>query len=146
MYALISNQTPEKDEELAVNLYQKLAACARILRSRSAAGPFFLGKQLSVADIAIVPFLDRFEVTMPFYRGFELLPVAELPELVPLQQLLHACRERPAFNRASQSREFYIGAYRSYAARRGASRPMGRAVAAYAAAAAGHRAAGRPRL
>ena len=97
MYTLISNQKPEKDHELAANLYEKLAACARILRSKSADGPFFLGEQLSVADIALVPFLDRFEVTLPFYRGFELLPVAELPELAPLQQLLGACRKRPAF-------------------------------------------------
>jgi glutathione S-transferase len=112
MYALLSNQTAEKDARFATALYSKLAECVDILFTDTATdGPYFLGSQLSLADIALVPFLDRFEATLPFYRGVELLPVGYGGGvLLPLQRLLEACRTRPAFLQASQSNQFYIDA------------------------------------
>ena len=39
----------------------------------SPTGPYFLGETFSLADLAVVPFLARFSILLPFYRGVDLL-------------------------------------------------------------------------
>lgn len=105
-----------KDLEKAKPLKQKLTLLMHELDDRIAAmseGPFVLGTEVSQADMAIIPFFDRFEATLFHYRKYELLPSSD-PQRARLKRLMEACRLRPAFQQTSQSSEFYIQAYRGY--------------------------------
>lgn len=56
---------------------------------QSPAGPYFLGEELSAADIAIVPFLVRFDATLPFYRGVDALMAVRVSYLY--LHVIHCC-------------------------------------------------------
>merc|ERR1719221_1045323 len=74
---------------------------------QDADGPYFLGKQLSLADIHLAPFLDRSEAKLAFYRNFDLLPEQD-PNVSRLREFLSACRARPAYQQTNQTPEYYI--------------------------------------
>lgn len=103
----------EKDRHRAAELTQQLIEILRLLNARliaqSATGPFFLGEQLTVADIHVAPFLDRWEATLAYWRNFEVLAD---PELTRLREMMRACRVRPAFQATSQTSDYYIWAER----------------------------------
>lgn len=42
-------------------------------------GPFFLGNELSMLEIAIMPFLGRFYALLPYYRKIDLFQEAKIP-------------------------------------------------------------------
>jgi len=108
-YRMLTNQDRSKDEELK----QSLATELKKLNDRlapSSEGPYALGKDLSLADIAIVPFLDRFSATLSKYRGFDVFT----PSTARLQEVYEACKKRPAFEKTRQPPEFYIRAYENY--------------------------------
>jgi len=109
LYALLKNQERSKDEELKQAIVTKLQGTVALLKAQSD-GPFFLGKEVSLADIVVVPFIDRFAATLVHYRGFNVLEVDER-----IKQLYEASKERPAFQETSQPAEFYINGYKSYA-------------------------------
>jgi len=68
---------------------------AEIERFGSKDSEYLVGNRLSLADIAIVPFLERLSHTLAHYRGFELLP--DDGKHTRLRRLLAAARARPAF-------------------------------------------------
>lgn len=74
-------------------------------------GPFFLGAhEPCAADIAVAPFLDRFEHTLPKYAlGFQ--PLAHCPRLAAM---LTAFRRRPSFASSSMPPEYYVERYNGY--------------------------------
>jgi len=109
MYGLLKNQDRTKDEELKVQITAKLKAAVDMLKKQSE-GPFFLGDKLSLADIAALPFIDRFSATLKHYRDFNILDVDER-----LQSWYAAAKERKAFLETSKDSEFYIDAYKDYA-------------------------------
>jgi len=73
------------------------------------------GDQFSLADIVAVPFLDRFEATLLYYRHVTLLP--EDGKHDRLRSTLALSRQRPAFKVTGQLPEFYVWAYKAYAKR-----------------------------
>lgn len=77
---------------------------------KQSAGPFFLGNTFSLADIALVPFLDRFSVTLSAYHGYDLFGTAPR-----LRMLYYAALVRPSVSSTAQPADFYISAYKSYA-------------------------------
>jgi glutathione S-transferase len=113
MYALLQEQDPAVAASKAAKLTSVLRECNARMEQQSTGGPFFLGEQLSYADIAIVPFLDRFEATLGYYRGYELL-ARDDPSLARMRALLDAAREREAFKATSQEPDFYIKSYKGY--------------------------------
>ena len=78
--------------------------------SRQSTGPFFLGEKYSLADIAIVPFLDRFRYTLKEYQNYEIL--AKAPRL---SAMIEAASQRDSFKHCAQPAEFYVESYKSYA-------------------------------
>jgi glutathione S-transferase len=82
----------------------------KLAEDQSADGPFFLGATFSAADIALVPFLDRFRTTLGVYRNFDIFEHAPR-----LRKLLTAALERPSVGQSSQSGDFYLNAYKGYA-------------------------------
>lgn len=113
LYALLTNQHPEKDAELQHALTAKLEALDRLYAERQQpGGPFLLGPALSLAEIAMLPFLERFHSVLRHYRGYELFPPGRHPALAAA---FHAARARPAFARTTAPPEYFIAAYRGYA-------------------------------
>ena len=80
----------------------------------SATGPYFLGEALSAADIAVLPFLQRFSAGLSHYRAWAF--EAELATLAPrLAAAFAAARQRPAWQATTMTKGFYIVAYHGYA-------------------------------
>jgi len=110
LYALLMNQDRSTDDEMKTNLSKLLKSLNDRFVAQSA-GPYFLGKEISLADIAVVPFLERFVSTLKHYRNFDVFG----PDTARLQELTEACRKRPAFQRTTQTPEFFNQGYASYA-------------------------------
>ena len=69
MYSLLQETDPDAAQVKAEKLTRVLREANARMEAQGA-GPFFLGEQLSYADICIVPFFDRFEATLGYYRGY----------------------------------------------------------------------------
>ena len=105
---------------------EQRAACVAALakmESRFAAGcaagggPYFLGGALSAADVAVLPFLQRFAAGLSHYRAWAF--EAELAALAPrLAAAFAAAKLRPAWQATTMAPGFYIAAYSGYAAGR----------------------------
>jgi len=75
-------------------------------------GPYFLGDQFSIADIALLPFLERFSVSLKHYRGFDIFAV---PNTDRIKLFYEKASARPSFQKTSQPASFYIDIYYHYA-------------------------------
>jgi len=111
LYQLLMNQDPNEDAQKRQNVSLALKALNDRYVERSPEGPYFLGKELSLADIAVVPFLERFVTTLKHYRSFDLFG----PDTQRLKELVEECCKRPAFLKTNQTPEFYIRGYTGYA-------------------------------
>lgn len=112
MYQLLAS----RDAKRTATLKEKLTSLIHEVNDKFAAesaGPFFLGSELSQADMSIAPFFDRFEATLLHYRRYEVLPRAD-PGCAKLISMMDACRSRPAFQATSQDSQFYVDAYKGY--------------------------------
>jgi hypothetical protein len=62
--------------------------------SKMAEGPYYLGT-FSIVDIGINSLIDRFSVTIKYYRDFDIL--TEIPNIEKIVSSFQACKSRPAF-------------------------------------------------
>jgi len=117
-YALITNQEPEKDAEIGDKLHQ---ACEQFFRHFSPAseGPYFLGKDFSLADIFAIPFFYRFILALKYYRGFSLIPGPELDSkftwAARARTWWAAVCERESFMKSTLPEKNLIALYEGYA-------------------------------
>lgn len=112
-YGVLMNKDQDKYNELAEALHTKLQAFEDLYKkSQTGKGPYFLGEQLSLAEIAIIPFLERFEHTLAFYRSINLFENGRYPTI---NAAVQAARARPAFRKTTAPKEYYVVAYRGYA-------------------------------
>jgi len=102
----------ERDATIKRTL-EELEWFAGIYSKQHPTGPYFLGNDLSLADIAVLPFLERFTILLKHYRNFELLPASNL-KLARLRLALETARTRPGWRVCAQSPEFFIRSYASY--------------------------------
>jgi len=109
LYGLLMNSDRSKDDELKENASKVLKTLNDKFAAQSS-GPYFLGQTFSLADIAIVPFLDRFAATLKHYRNFDIFA-----DYNRLKELFEESKKRPAFQKTSQTPQFYIDGYKGYA-------------------------------
>lgn len=96
MYRLLKNQDPEQMDAIKQAVREALVAFNTFVAKHSSGdGPYLVGSTFSMADIDVIPFLDRFQHTLSHYRQFEILPDDGKHDR--LRQALAACQERPAF-------------------------------------------------
>ena len=73
-------------------------------------GPFFLGAQISLADVALAPFLHRFQHTLKAYAG--------LPQLLEgqprIEKMLRAVEALPAFQATKLPADEFVKLYSGY--------------------------------
>jgi len=96
LYGLLMNQDRSADDDLKTNLSKALKSLNDRFVAQSA-GPYFLGQHISLADIAVIPFLDRFIATLKHYRNFDVFS-QDTPRL---KELYETCKQRPAFQKTS---------------------------------------------
>eukprot|EP01101_Sappina_pedata_P001465 TRINITY_DN11549_c0_g1_i1.p1 TRINITY_DN11549_c0_g1~~TRINITY_DN11549_c0_g1_i1.p1 ORF type:complete len:246 (-),score=111.25 TRINITY_DN11549_c0_g1_i1:84-821(-) len=108
-FRALSNKDPQLDQDFQAQVFK----ATKDLNDKFAAkskGPYFLGENLSLADIAIVPFLERYEVALKALLGLSIFDESS----AGLKTLLDACRSRPAFQQSRGDDELYINAYSRY--------------------------------
>jgi glutathione S-transferase len=113
-YKLVMNQDPAKDAELAATIEKQLAKFEALIDS--AEGPYVLGESISLAEVLLIPFLDRFRYTLKYYRGYDLIVPGSKTEA-----LMAAFEKRASFQASNESGDFYIDKYAGYAGERGRS-------------------------
>ncbi len=117
-YQLLLEQDAQRQTELAARLDAILRHMDRDGLGHTD-GRYWLGGAVSLTDLAIYPFLERFPV-LSHYRGYRLPP-----DCRRLAAWVGAMAGRPAVRAGRESDDFYIHAYRGYAAGsvRGAAAP-----------------------
>jgi len=113
-YILLSNQEPEKDAEFGEKLHTSLAQFFGHFAPIEE-GPFFLGKEFSLADIHAIPFIDRYRFSLNHYRGFKLIPDSSDPWVTRARAWWAAVQERQSFKDTTQPEKNVILAYEAYA-------------------------------
>jgi len=117
IYGLLSNQEPEKDAEFAEKINTQLSQFFRLFAPIEE-GPYFLGKDFSLADIVAAPFFDRFRHVLPHYRGYHILPSAdhdkERPWGARARAWFAAVEQRKSFKETTQKSEWVIKQYEGY--------------------------------
>ena len=114
--SLIAAATPKKFDPLYASakddlgFLEKLFEAAAEGRDAASNGPFFLGKELSLADVALAPFLHRFKVTLGHFGK-----VTDFLGSTPrLAAMLAAVEALPAFQQTTLPPDEFIKGYASY--------------------------------
>lgn len=110
LYALLTCVDESKRAETEAATKAALATVEARFSAGHPSGPFFLGESLSLADVALLPFVDRMATLLKNYRGYEML--AEMPRVA---KAFAAVQSRPAWKATSQAPKFYMDAYSGYA-------------------------------
>jgi len=109
-YRLLREQVPDRWEShrekiTEVFKFMEVEGMARL----SGPGPFWLGPEVSLVDLAFYPWIERWPVLEHYRQTF-------LPNDFPtLARWWSALAARPSAREDAQSKEFYIENYRAYA-------------------------------
>lgn len=108
LYRIIFEKDDAARAELLKSGLDDIAYIERALVAKSA-GPFFLGEHFSFADIAVLPFLDRFRPAILEFRGVDIL--ANAPRLAAL---VAAAEKRASFQATAQTKEYYLAEFKKH--------------------------------
>ena len=111
-YLLKQNQ-----DEKAEGKAQFVVGIEQWLEAMRPGGPFFMGKDITMADIMLAPFVDRFDVLKHFY-DFE---VAADDKLASILTWWAAMKEVESIKKTLQPRDRLMEKYKDYAAGTAAS-------------------------
>lgn len=100
---LLKNNDPNLMEEKKGAIIKAMQSLNEALKKQSD-GPFFLGDQFTLADISIVPFLQRFSTTLKHYRNFDIFSI---PNVERVKKLYDAAMTRPSLKETSQDPELH---------------------------------------
>jgi glutathione S-transferase len=107
-YGVLFTKEPEELKKKWENVKEDVQYINGVLEKRGK-GPFFLGERYSLADIALVPFLDRFRATLKAYRGIDIFETAPR-----LRTLLEAAELRESFKTTALPQQQYVDGYAKY--------------------------------
>jgi len=117
----IQNDTQKEEETIRSTTISRLDVGTISMVSQEAfaskgtePGPFFLGKQFSAVDIALVPFWQRVLWVGQHYRDL-ILPTHDDAAFVRLQQWWEAVSERASVARTFVGKQRLISSYKQYA-------------------------------
>ncbi len=110
-YGVIMSQEAARQEYYRNEFAERLRYMEREgLAKLSGPGPYWLGGAISLVDISLYPFFERFPM-LAHYRNFHLPADCER-----LAEWLAAMRQRRSVIETRESDEFHIGVYTHYAA------------------------------
>jgi glutathione S-transferase len=109
-YGVIMSLETERQEFYKAEFADRLRYMEREgLEKLSDGGPYWLGEQMTLADLSFYPFIERFGV-LEHYRGFSMPD-----DCVRLKAWLAAMRDRPSVAATLESDEYHIDVYKNYA-------------------------------
>lgn len=108
-YGLLTAREVSEQRRWADQLGEALSHMEQKGLSRRAPGPYWLGEKVSLIDVALYPFFERFAV-LAHYRGFSLRP--DWPGLVRWQE---AMEQRASVRAQAGDLAYYIAGYAGYA-------------------------------
>lgn len=109
-YKLLLEQEPQWQNKLAGMLRARLRHMDQEGPGRPGAGPYWMGAQPTLADMAFYPFFERFPV-LEHYRDFTL----QRDQHRHLIRWLEAMAARPSVQASRNPPDYYIERYASYA-------------------------------
>lgn len=104
-FTFLMNKEEEKDKILADEMETALAMYEEALVGSG--GPYLLGGEFTLADVHILPFIQRLIITLRHWKGYE-LPKEKLPNLLTW---FDACAQRDAVKESSITEEKIIEVY-----------------------------------
>lgn len=108
-YSMLLRQEPEEQETAK----RKLRAAIRQL-AHDYRGPYYMGAQFTVADIAVAPYFDRM-VVLEHYRDFKVADDEDGDAAHKWVEWSRHVLERPSVAATRQDRDRILEAYRRYA-------------------------------
>lgn len=106
-FTFLMNKDVEKDEELKENLEKALLFLEEILGSNGG-GPYFMGKDFSLADIHFLPFYLRLRVSLKHFKDYD---ITVHPKFLNLEKWFQLCSEKDSVKAASKTDEEIISVY-----------------------------------
>ncbi|KAJ1458908.1 hypothetical protein M885DRAFT_511964 [Pelagophyceae sp. CCMP2097] len=116
-YTLLMEQDASKVEEHRSELFANVAAFGAAMAPVEE-GPFFLGAQFSLLEVAAAPFWQRILLVGSFYRGLHL---PDGPDFDRLRTWWAACEQHPAVANTLVCTARLISSYKDYATNTGTS-------------------------
>lgn len=105
-YAYIRNFTEEGKEAFVTGLAKAYERLNELLLEQSPSGPYFLGEQYSIADIAIAPFAGRLDAFVKNYlKGHEFEAIKNSSRL---SAFLKGIQERPSYKETYCGDQEYV--------------------------------------
>ena len=106
---LLARDDPERQKLYRDTILDAFAFMEREALASRTSGPWWLGEQLTLADLAIYPHMERLAV-LEEYRGITLPPACGR-----LREWLAAMQERPSVRATRKDDAYHIAAYAKYA-------------------------------
>lgn len=104
-FTFLMNKDDTKDDELCAEMEDALSAYEDALVESK--GPYLLGKDFTLADVHVFPFLQRLVITLKHWKNYE-LPKDKFPNLL---LWLGSCLGRESVKESSMSKEKTIEVY-----------------------------------
>ena len=100
MYQLLWEvDSVDRQKDLTSKLLASYAELSKDLQAHG--GPYLMGSQFTLVDVALIPFVDRALVLLPHYKSFELPDTAAFQ---PLRAWRQAYQSRPSWKISSADR------------------------------------------
>lgn len=106
---LLARDEPDKRRLYTETIVDALVFMEREALAKRAGGPWWLGDELSLADLSIYPHMERLAV-LAEYRGIHLPP-----ECGRLREWIAAMQERPSVRATMKDDAYHVAAYSRYA-------------------------------
>lgn len=104
-FTYLMNKDDAKDDELCAEMEKALAAYEAAIAEGE--GPYLLGKEFTLADVHVLPFLQRLVITLKHWKDYE-LPEDMFPKLL---SWIDSCLARESVKDSSMTREKTIEVY-----------------------------------
>ena len=107
-FTYLMNKDSEKDEELkkamedALKMYEDTLADTR--------GPFLMGSDFTIADLHLLPFVQRLVITLKYWKQYEL----PQEKFALLSKWLNTCLDRDSVKESSMSERDTIEVYKKF--------------------------------
>ena len=104
-FTFLMNKDDSKDEEVGREMEEALQMYEDALLDSK--GPYLLGEDFTIADLHLIPFIQRLVITLKQWKSYE-LPTDKFPKLV---EWVQSCLERDSVKESSMTREKTIEVY-----------------------------------
>jgi len=108
-FTFLMNKDTVKDVELAAEVEEALATYEEALNNNGG-GPFLLGAEFTLADLHVLPFIQRLVITLRHWKNYE-IPTSKFSKLLAW---FDECIERDSVKQSSMTKEKTLEIYKMF--------------------------------